>query len=106
MEYKFNKETRYVTRGINNKLPIEIQMLVWNCIDELIESEKDTDYLQVFRFKLHISGKMQVIHTQEQPAFEKVIEIKMKEEYLALDSITVFVIDDIDHSTALLSNEY
>ena len=106
MEYKFNSETRYVTRGINTGVPIVIQLLIWKSIDDLIESDTKADYLQVFRFKLEKSGIFSVSHTQENPVFKNIIEIDMKEEYLSLDGITVFIIDDIDHSTVLLSNEY
>jgi len=106
MEYKFNKESRYVTRGINADVPLEIQLFIWSCIDELISSSIQTDYLQVFRFKLEKSGKLSITHTQENPEFKKVIEIEMKEEYFSLNGLTVFVIDDKTHSTALLSNEY
>ena len=106
MEYKFNSDTRYVTRGINTGVPIVMQLLIWKSIDDLIESDTKADYLQVFRFKLEKSGIFSVSHTQENPVFKNIIEIDMKEEYLSLDGITVFVIDDIDHSTALLSNEY
>jgi len=106
MEYIFKKDKRYVTRGINSDVPLEIQLFIWNCVDELIESDMQTDYLQVFRFKLEKSGKLSITHTQENPEFKKVIEIEMKEEYLSLNGVTVFVIDDVTHSTALLSNEY
>jgi ribosomal protein L35 len=106
MDYKFNKEKRYVTKGINNEVPFDIQLLMWDSIDELIESEHLADYLQVFRFKVNDSGKLEISHTQEQHVFKKVTEIKMKEEYNSLEGVTIFVIDDITHCTALLSNEY
>ena len=106
MEYKYSKDKRYVTRGINADVPIEIQLFIWNCIDELIESDIQTDYLSVFKLKIENSGKLFITHTQENPEYKNVIEIEMKEEYFSLDGVTVFVIDDITHSTALLSNEY
>ena len=106
MEYIFKKDTRYVTRGINSDVPLEIQLFVWNCVDELIESEIQTDYLQVLRFKLEKTGKLSITHTQENPEYKKVIEIEMKEEYLSLDGVKVYILDSISYSTALLSNEY
>ena len=106
MEYTFNKETRYITRGVNTEIPLEIQILILNCIDELVESNTKTDYLQVFKLKVENSELFSITHTQEQPEFKKVSNIKMKKEYSILNGKTVFVIDDKTHSTCLLSGEY
>ncbi len=44
----FNKENRYITNGVRRELPIEVILLIYNEIDELISSKKELDYLQVF----------------------------------------------------------
>ena len=48
----FESSNRYMTSGINQRLPKEIQALLWIAIDArlLLEKEK-VDYLQVFTFK-------------------------------------------------------
>lgn len=92
------KNERYITRGVQSEIPIELQLFMWSCLDSLPESR---DYMQVFR--LRSIGKMQSIsHSSEQPDYHM--------EYLfpSDDPISekVYVIDDGDHSTMLLSNEY
>ena len=106
MGYTFKKETRYVTQGVNSEIPLEIQVLMWKCVDELVESNVDTDYLQVFKFKVEESSMLTIIHTQEQPEHKKEISITMEMQYSSLIGKTVFIIDDNSHSTALLGREY
>ena len=75
---------RFLTRGVQAEIPIELQLFLWNCIDNLPE---ERDYFQVFALK-EIDGK-QHIHHLANPVNQK-----------------VYVIDDIDHSTMLLAEEY
>lgn len=89
---------RYLTKGVQAEIPLELQIFMWECIDNLPEPK---DYLQVFSFEAF--GEMQrITHTSEQPEY--------KMEYLipSEDPITqkVYVIDDSDHSTMLLAEEY
>lgn len=90
--------SRYLTRGVNSAIPLELQLFLWNCIDQLPE---ERDFLQVF--SLEPFGEMQrIVHTSENPEY--------KMEYLipseAHVTAKVYVIDDSDHSTMLLSEEY
>jgi len=43
---------RYVTPGVIERVPVGVQMILWNLIDKL-EAEPDTelDYLQVFELR-------------------------------------------------------
>ena len=89
---------RYLTKAVQTEIPLELQIFMWECIDNLPEPK---DYLQVF--SLEAFGEMQrIIHTSEEP------EHKM--EYLipseAPITQKVYVIDDGDHSTMLLAEEY
>lgn len=96
------KNTKYITKGIQTALPFEIQLLLWNMIDVMNVTKKD--YLQVFKFKIIDKANqiVQIEHSQEKPQYKKYIEIKFN-----LDTdITIFCIDDISHSTMLLTEEY
>ncbi|MGN0683577.1 MAG: DUF960 domain-containing protein [Oscillospiraceae bacterium] len=90
---------RYSTRGVNSKVPLLTQIILWGLIDSMEVAEKD--YLQVFLLSDE-NGKQKIIHEQEQPEYRK--------EYLfPIDNpITakIFVIDDETHSTMLLAEEY
>ena len=39
---------RFLTRGVQAELPMELQLFLWNCIDQLPE---ERDYFQVFALK-------------------------------------------------------
>ena len=90
---------RYLTRGVYSEIPIELQLFMWECIDRLPENR---DYFQVFELE-NLGGIQRITHFSEQPEYRM--------EYL-LPTISnpitakVYVIDDGDHSTMLLAEEY
>ena len=89
---------RYLTRGIHTEIPPELQLFLWNCIDQLPET---CDYFQVFT--LEQMGQMQRIsHTSEQPELKKVYLIPTDHPITA----KLYVIDSIEYSTMLLAEEY
>ena len=90
---------RYLTRGVNAEIPVELQMLMWQCVDNMPEPK---DYLQVFRLS-SLDGIQRIQHTSEQPEY--------KMEYLLptiAEPITakVYIIDDGELYTMLLAEEY
>ena len=93
------QNNRYLTRGVSERIPLELQFLMWNALNAIPEPK---DYFQVFRLSV-LNGIQRIEHEQEQPPF--------KREYL-LPTITnpvtekVYIIDDGDHSTMLLAEEY
>ena len=95
----FDKE-KYITRGVADKVPLALQLLMWQMIDSLPVAK---DYLQVFRLapkdlKLHIA------HSQEQPPYKTELDIEISRDDLSV-SADLFVIDDGDHATMLLTEE-
>lgn len=42
----FAKENRYITRWVNEKLDLQLQILLWGLVDDL---KIEKDYLQVFK---------------------------------------------------------
>ena len=89
---------RYITRGVQSEIPIELQIFMWSCVNALPEPR---DYLQVFRL-FSFEGKQKIVHEQEKPEYKK--EYILKAE--ATVTAKVYVIDDGDHSTMLLAEEY
>ena len=89
---------RYLTHGIEASISLRLQTLLWNLID-LLPPERD--YLQVFWLK-PFGGMQQVIHTAEEPAYKKVLMFPTDEPITA----KIYVIDDDDHTTMLLAEEY
>ncbi len=91
-------QNRYLTRGVQTEIPLELQIFMWECIDNLPEPK---DYLQVFNLS-DVGNMQRITHTSENPEY--------KMEYLIPSdtpiTVKVYVIDDGDHSTMLLANEY
>jgi len=92
---------RYITKGVDNTVPPELQLLMWNMIDTMEVSQKD--YLQVFELSEE-DGKQKIIHRQEQPEYERTYSLNMADASFLYAKI--FVIDDETHSTMLLASEY
>ena len=89
---------RYLTRGVDAKIPIALQVMMWQAVDQMPEPK---DYLQVF----HLSEKngLQIVHhTSEQPQFEMTYIAEAEKPVTA----KVYIIDDGEHCTMLLAEEY
>ena len=96
----FNKK-KYITRGVADKVPLSLQLLMWQMIDSLPVTK---DYLQVFRLAPK-DMKLHIVHSQEQPPYKTELNIEIGRDELNV-SADLFVIDDGDHSTMLLTKEY
>lgn len=89
---------RYLTRGVDAEIPIELQVIMWQAVDEMPEPK---DYLQIFN--LSEENGLQVIHhTSEQPEFEMTYIIPSEKPITA----KIYIIDDGEHCTMLLAEEY
>ena len=90
---------RYLTRGVDADIPAELQLFMWQAIDQMPEPK---DYLQVFR--LSVENGLQVIHhTIEQPEFDMTYILAASDTAV---TEKVYVIDDGEHCTMLLASEY
>ena len=89
---------RFLTRGVQAEISIELQLFLWHCIDNLPE---ERDYFQVFKIDVR-NGKQHIHHFSEQPEYSKEYTIALANQI----NQKVYVIDDIDHSTMLLAEEY
>lgn len=94
---------RYITCGVRDTIPIETQTRMWSMYDSMPD---ERDYLQVFNLKklpLCNATAQRIVQTAEEPQYtassvilrvEKAVEAK------------VYIIDDGDHVTMLLAEEY
>ena len=97
----------YMTRGFQAEVPIETQLMIYDCLDKARQSLKEMDYLQVFKLdKVSSNGSyhQRVVHSQEVPPFEKTVYLTLPEDRIITTKI--YVIDDGDHHTFLLASEY
>ena len=90
---------RYLTRGVDEKIPIDIQIFMWKAVDNMPEPK---DYLQVFN--LTVQNGLQIIrHTSEKPKYEMTYILTTLTKAV---TAKVYIIDDGDHCTMLLAEEY
>ncbi len=93
------KNPHYATRSINAEIPLDLQLVLWKMIDEMEAAQKD--YLQVFILSTE-NGEQKIVHEQEEPDYHK--EYTFSGDCSV--NVKIFVIDDGDHSTMLLAEEY
>ena len=105
MEYKFDGK-KYVTKGIVATLHPKLQLFLFSCIDTMrIKTNGQLDYLQVFRLETITENDISLLHIrheQEQPECSMEYIVPVDSEI----NCKIFVIDDIDHVTMLLAEEY
>ena len=89
---------RYLTCGIDSTIPLALQLFMWECVERLPEQR---DYLQVFELK-PVGPIQSISHTSEEPEYHREYLIPSDTPVTA----KVFIIDDGDHSTMLLAEEY
>ena len=101
----FNKNNRYVTRGVNEEVDIRLQIIIWSMIDKLKSEEKiELDYLQIFKIRKE-GSKIIINQSQEVPEYSCTYEIELKD--IQIDNeIKVYVIDSGEYSTMLFPYEY
>ena len=92
---------KFITRGVNATIPLSLQLLLWQMVDSVPAPK---DYLQVFKLSVK-DQKLRIEHSQEQPEYKKEIDIQLSRDEMSI-SAKLFVIDDGDHSTMLMAEEY
>ena len=97
----FDKENRYITRGVNEKVDLSLQILLWNLVDDL---KVEKDYLQVSKLS-RVGDIINIEHTQEVPEYKLFIKVNA-EDLEFKEDIKIYVIDSGAYSTMLLSEEY
>jgi hypothetical protein len=100
-----NKNNRHITRGANETVNINLQLLLWNLIDILKRTRHiELDYLQIFTLRRELDFII-IEHSQEVPEYRRVYRIEL--EGVVIDSeIKVYIIDSGEYSTMLLPEEY
>ena len=98
---------RYATRGINNKLGLDLQLLLWMLIDKRKETGIEVDYLQVFELSVIQKNGVavqSVIYRQECPPASDTYYFPL----LAEEPIkgAVWAIDSNEYCMMLLPEEY
>lgn len=102
------QENRYITRGVNERVPRGMQLLCFQLIDEKAkQAEVQLDYLQIFEFNRDDQRKtITITHRQEEPFFIDYHECRINKALSNFRIKKLWVIDDQTHQTMLLPEEY
>lgn len=91
---------RYMTKGISERLPLSLQIILWSMIDDL-KKAKQLDYLQVFTLSAK-DNEQCIVHSQEEPPYQNTVTLACQSPI----NCKIFCIDDETHSTMLFADEY
>ena len=96
---------KFITKGVQQNIPLELQFFIWNCINMLKNQYKQIDYLQVFELTKQRADDIffqKIEHRQEVPQYIKTYNIFSSK----MVDAKLFVIDDGTYSTMMLAGEY
>lgn len=96
---------RYLTSGVNEKVPIQIQLFCWNEYDKSNQNQ-ESDYLHIFRIEAiqEVEGyKLKIVHEQEQPKYSYITLINWN---LLIDVDKIYIVNNGDYEIMLLPDEY
>lgn len=97
------KHGRYMTRAIDETMHAEIQMILWNLIDEQWEAEKELDYLQIFELA-EKHGEQHIVRKQEVP--ERRLKWIFTLKHATPIDKTIWCMDSEDYQMMLLPRDY
>ena len=102
----FKKDNRYVTRGVNEKVDIRLQLMIWSMLHKLKdEGNVELDYLQIFKIRKD-GNKIVINQSQEVPEYSCTYEIELEDIQID-DEIKLYVIDNgFEGSIILFPWEY
>ena len=102
------KINRYITRGINEHLSLDLQILLWYMVEER-EKPPHTDYLHIFRLQ-EDENILSITHEQEQPPYKLEYHYTnyVKSQNALPKKVYVIREDDVDtfYYMMLLPEEY
>lgn len=105
--FLFSSE-RTTTPLIQEKVSIEIQMILWGLIEERKKFYSDLEFLQQFELSVVLNNEgnyiQRINHKQENPFYEKCFYFQLTTSEFF--SGTVWIIDNECYSTMLFPKEY
>lgn len=92
---------RYITCGIKDQVPIDIQLFCWQCYERIKVTDR-YDYLQVFELQKIGDHTQQIEHRQELPEYSQVYQLRATDP----TDQKIFIVEEDEHVTMLLAEEY
>ena len=98
----------YVTKGVQEAVPYQLQYFCWQLILQRAKKKDPTmDYLQIIGFDVDTEHEqLTIVHRQEKPEVKQIYHLHLFEEYRSLNVKKIWAIDDGQAQTMLLPEEY
>lgn len=99
---------RYITTNASNRIPLEVQLLMWHMYDTMLSKVKERDYFQVFELYINPNGSQKIVHSQEVPEWkeESILIVKLG---VAVNEKVYIIRDELEDGyaeTMLLAEDY
>ncbi|MBP1533721.1 MAG: DUF960 domain-containing protein [Ruminococcus sp.] len=104
MGFKFDGN-RYITSGIQQEIPLALQLMMFESLAFMERKAGELDRLQIFKLETTEKDGMFLLNIRHE---QEVPEAKIDIVVPVADPINekVYIIDDVDHVTMLLAEEY
>ena len=99
---------RYITTNANNRLPVEVQLLMWHLYDVMGSKVKKKDYFQVFELFINPDGSQKIVHFQEEPKWKEECTLVLNFDK-AVNAKVYIIKDELEDGpieTFLLAEDY
>lgn len=72
---------KYMTKGIQDRIPLDLQILMWQMYDQCKEEMEKTDYLHIFQLKSLEGNRLnqEIVHKQEMPEYERTYVVEVNQ---------------------------
>lgn len=72
---------KYMTKGIQDRILLDLQILMWQMYDRCKEESKETDYLHTFELKSLEGNRLnqEIVHKQEMPEYERTYVVEVNQ---------------------------
>ena len=99
---------RYITTNASNRIPLEVQLLMWHMYDTMLPRVKERDCFQIFELYINPDGLQKIVHSQEVPEWkeESTLIVKLG---TAVNEKVYIIRDELEDGyaeTMLLAEDY
>lgn len=97
---------RFSTRGIHENIPLVLQVIIWQMIDDLKEKKKKIDYLQMFELEFDTKC-LKIHHSSERPKYSNTFQFHVGGVVAdsSKASLTIWVMNEKQYSLIMFPEE-
>ena len=88
------KIERYMTKGIQERIPLELQILLWKLQTQIRYKQTRIDYLQIYELNIEKNNRREqvILHRSEQSQYERLHHFQIEESLIG----KIFIIEEVE----------